>query len=587
MAKAKVEEKELTLEAVEAIARKDFLSWWEGFTKILNKDAKLVNPVANYLQRRVAEIVSFMRDNQKPIRLVVLKPRQMGSSTITSAVITHFVRSTPNVSACLIGDELDTSQNLFNMVNRYIENDSLDWGSTYNPSRGEFSNGSRVVKETANDPGAGRSMTLQALLCSEVAHYRRAGERSGEKILLAIRNCVPAKPDTIVIEESTPNGAGGAFYNTWQNAVEFEDFKKGQTGNGYVRVFAAWHDFEENSEPHEGELELTFREEDLKSRYNLTNGQILWRRRVLKEKCSGDHKQFDQEYPNDPITCFLTSGRPRFDQDGLAHLDQLCKKEPMYGVLDTPSNFTKPIFRKTSPSESWLYVWEQPQNFGRYLIAVDCMTGSSQVSGADPDAHAVFVLKAGHHGETDKWVRHSVVARIRPPCRVDVDVLADLIERLALYYGGCLIVPEVNGPGLALIELLKVANLNIYQREIFNLRESKRSKALGWQTTDKTRRMVVENLASHIRDYNEKEFGIDVFCRHAVAELRSFVVAENGRPEAAVGKHDDDVLAMAIGLATIEGATPYIEPKAIRNLPPDLQKLVDSQQKRQLVGTFS
>lgn len=87
----------------------------------------MVNPVANYLQRRVAEIVSFMRDNQKPIRLVVLKPRQMGSSTITSAVITHFVRSVPNVSACLIGDELDTSQNLFNMVNRYIENDSLDW----------------------------------------------------------------------------------------------------------------------------------------------------------------------------------------------------------------------------------------------------------------------------------------------------------------------------------------------------------------------------------------------------------------------------------------------------------------------------
>jgi hypothetical protein len=128
MAKTKAEEKELTLEAVQAIARKDFLSWWEGFTKILNKDAKMVSPVANYLQRRVAEIVSFMRDNQKPIRLVVLKPRQMGSSTITSAVITHFVRSVPNVSACLIGDELDTSQNLFNMVNRYIENDSLDWG---------------------------------------------------------------------------------------------------------------------------------------------------------------------------------------------------------------------------------------------------------------------------------------------------------------------------------------------------------------------------------------------------------------------------------------------------------------------------
>jgi hypothetical protein len=72
-----------------------------------------------------------------------------------------------------------------------------------------------------------------------------------------------------------------------------------------------------------------------------------------------------------------------------------------------------------------------------------------------------------------------------------------------------------------------------------------------------------------------------------VSELRGFVVAENGRPEAATGKHDDDVLALAIGLATIEGATTYTEPKAIRNLPPDLQKLVDAQSKSRLVTTFS
>jgi hypothetical protein len=121
-------------------------------------------------------------------------------------------------------------------------------------------------------------MTLQALLCSEVAHYRRAGERSGEKILLAIRNCVPAKPDTIVIEESTPNGAGGAFYNTWQNAVEFDDYKKGQTGNGYVRVFAAWHDFEENQEKETEPLELSFKEQSLRDEFSLTDNQLAWRR---------------------------------------------------------------------------------------------------------------------------------------------------------------------------------------------------------------------------------------------------------------------------------------------------------------------
>jgi len=576
-------EKEITLETVQAIARKDFLVWWEACTKIINKDAKLITPRANHLQRRVSEIVKWLQRNRHPVRLVILKPRQMGSSTITSAIVAHFLRSNPNTTACLLGDELDTSQNLLNMVNRYVENDILDWGQTYSQSRGEFSNGSRLVKETANDPGAGRSMTLQALLCSEVAHYRRAGERSGEKVLLAIRNCVPSSPNTIVIEESTPNGAGGAFYNTWQSAVEFEDFKKGITGNGYIRVFAAWHDFDENVAPAD-ELTPTFREQELKERFDLDDNQIAWRRSVVKLKCGGDSKQFDQEYPSDPVSCFLTSGRPRFDQDGLAFQEKNTK-EPIHGVIDVPMQMTRPIFRVTEPQEAWVWLWEMPQENGCYLVSVDCMTGSSQTSGKDPDAHSVLVMKSGFHDATGNYQKPRVVARVRPPCRVDIDVLADFVLRLSSFYGGCLIVPEVNGPGLALIELLKEDGANIYQREIFNLRESKRSKALGWQTTDKTRRMIIEELASQIRDHNEKDSGIFVMCKTIIDQLRSFVVSESGRPEASSGKHDDDVLSLAIGNATLMGATRYIAPKAIREMPKDLRDIFQS--KKTAVSSFS
>lgn len=572
-------EKELTLEAVQAIARGDFLVWWEGFTKILNKEAKLVSPRANYLQKHIADVVEWMQKNKHPVRLIVLKPRQMGSSTITSAIVAHHARKTENATVCLLGDELDTSQNLLNMVNRYIENDSLDWGQTYAQSRNEFSNGTRIVKETANDPGAGRSMTIQALLCSEVAHYRRAGERSGEKVLLAIRNCVPSKPGTIIIEESTPNGAGGAFYNTWQMASDFEDFKRGNIGNGYVRIFAAWHNFEENTEPVRGEMNLSFREEDLKNKFKLNDEQIMWRRNCLKTKCAGDVKQFDQEYPSDSITCFLTSGRPRFDLDGLAKLDEMAEtKKAVTGVLDVPTGMTSPVFRSTSHQESWLYVWEYPRPYGKYLVACDCMTGYSQTASDNSDCHSVVVLRAGYL-DGAKSYPPAVVARIRPPCRVDIDVLADLTQRISRYYGGrggCLIVPEVNGPGLALVELLKEQGANIYQREIFNMRESKRSKALGWQTSDKTRRMVIENLAAKVRDYNEKGGGIDLYCKHAISEFRSFVVSDSGRPEAAPGKHDDDVMAIAIGMATIEGATQYIETIAGRAYPRDLEILLNT-----------
>jgi len=576
--------KEISL-AIEAVAKKDFLAWWETCTKILTKDAKLIHPRANYLQSKISEIVDWMQKNKKPVRLIVLKPRQMGSSTITSAVITHFLRSNPNTTACLLGDELDTSQNLLSMVHRYIENDLLEWGHTYTQSRGEFSNGSKIVKETANDPGAGRSMTLQALLCSEVAHYKRSGERSGEKILLAIRNCVPLNANTIIIEESTPNGASGAFFNTWQAAADFENYKKGLSGNGYVRVFAAWHNFKENQEEEDQVGELTYKEEVLTEKFQLSKSQIAWRRQVLKSKCAGDSKQFDQEYPSDPVTCFLTSGRPRFDAEGLAHLGKLSKAY-LHGVLDVPTGGTLPIFRTTSHAESWLYVWEGPVLHGKYLVACDTMTGSSQTGDLNPDCHSVVVLRAGYY-EKSKFIKPAIVARIRPPCRVDIDVLADLVIRISRHYGGrggCLIVPEVNGPGLALIELLKEEGANIYQREIFNMRESKRSKALGWQTTDKTRRMIIEKLAAAIRDYNERDSGLEIWCDHIIGEMRSFVITESGRAEASPGKHDDDVMAVAIAYAALEGATAYIEPSAMRAYPKDLESLINGRQRQVLTS---
>jgi hypothetical protein len=88
--------------------------------------------------------------------------------------------------------------------------------------------------------------------------------------------------------------------------------------------------------------------------------------------------------------------------------------------------------------------------------------------------------------------------------------------------------------------------------------------------------MVVEGLAALIRDYQEKDSGVDIWCRHALAELRSFIVTDSGRPEASAGRHDDDVLSLAIGLATIEGATAYSEPVVVRKYPKDLQSLMES-----------
>jgi hypothetical protein len=211
------------------------------------------------------------------------------------------------------------------------------------------------------------------------------------------------------------------------------------------------------------------------------------------------------------------------------------------------------------------------------------MTGETQVAGKDPDNHAAGVLRAGYFNVTRSWIPPKLVAWLvddwglwernrRYELRWDIDVLEEQIWRLAQYYGNCVIVPEAN-MDRGLIELLKLRGANIYLRKLFNRREQTEQKAYGWQTTPSTREMIIENLARAIREQGKDSEGIDLFCPITLAELESFVTKANGRSEAMLGKHDDCVLQIAIGLACISGASTFVQPITVTALPPDLLAL--------------
>jgi len=140
---------------------------------------------------------------------------------------------------------------------------------------------------------------------------------------------------------------------------------------------------------------------------------------------------------------------------------------------------------------------------------------------------------------------------------------------MSQYYGNCLIAPEMNmDRGMA--ELLKLRGANIYEREQFNRREQTTTGALGWVTNAQTREMAIETLARHIREYGTDGGGVDIHCPILLDELGSFIVRESGRSEAMAGKHDDNVLSAAIGLATLGGATAFRSGVRKRPLPRDL-----------------
>ena len=145
---------------------------------------------------------------------------------------------------------------------------------------------------------------------------------------------------------------------------------------------------------------------------------------------------------------------------------------------------------------------------------------------------------------------------------------------MARYYGGCKIVVEVN-KDRGFIELLKLrTDVDIYQREMFNRREQVMTSAYGWNTDVRTREMVISTLARALREGGKGKVneGIELRCPWIVKQMKNFITKANGRSEAASGKHDDDVLMVAIGLQLLDHATPYQESEREVWCPRDLME---------------
>jgi hypothetical protein len=189
----------------------------------------------------------------------------------------------------------------------------------------------------------------------------------------------------------------------------------------------------------------------------------------------------------------------------------------------------------------------------------------------DLDNSSVLVLRAGDDTVLpDGKVLHRrprVVARImwqvlehHPTERVFLYVLAMLCR----WYGNCTLVVETN-KGEWVVVGAKRAGLNLYRQQILTRVTEKVTEQLGFSQTEETRHAIITRLQSLVhgmeveRDDGKKEWvpGMEIEDMHIVEELETFVRDKRGRFAAAHGRHDDDVLALAMGAYLIDGAARY------------------------------
>lgn len=549
----------------------------EEFLKIKTKDSEIVPFKLNKPQLKLYDLLKRQSEAGKPQRVIILKARQMGFSTLTEAILFKRTATKANVNSGIIAHKDDATTNLFNMSKLFLEELPEQLKPKTKASNAKEiifddrdGNGlrSKVKCMTAGGDGIGRSDTFQNLHLSEVSSWTHAKE-----ILDGLLQAVPNKPNTLIIIESTAKGYD-YFKELWDKACDGE--------NDFEPLFCAWWELDEYRLPC-GELELTEEEQELKALYNLDNEQIAWRRWCIRNNCGNDVNTFKQEYPSCPEEAFLASGECIFDKDiivsQIEHNRPLISgwkrgefeyKKTMHPVRNEKGEVVA-IDKKISDikfvekENGLITIHQEPsvkRNADNEIIAKRRYTIGGDTAGLGLDYYTAKVV-ADDTQET--------VATLRKQ-RIDEDKYADQVYCLGKYYHDALIGLETNYSYAPTKELVELDYPNLYQRKRFETTTREIQKIFGFETNRLTKPIILQSLVTTMRENVAAECDITT-----LREMLTFVRKENGKQEAQEGYHDDLVMAKAIAnyISIEEGDVNWIKVEPVHKPKSRLEKFFE------------
>ena len=528
------------------------MDYIENCLKIKTKSGTVVPFRLNDAQRKLYAVAKRQQDAGKPVRLIILKARQLGFSTLTEGLIFHACATRKNVNALIVAHREDATANLFRMSKLFYDELPAPVKPMLRASNAQelvFENPSKLRSErearpglrsrircaTAGGRGIGRSDTLQCVHLSEYAFWPDGADGKAST-LAGILQAVPSLPGTMVVIESTANGFED-FKERWDAAVAGE--------NDFEPVFFAWFENPDYSMPVVPGTEWTPEERELRDAYRLTDEQLQWRRWCIANNCGGSLDMFRQEYPASPGEAFLHSGTGVFDNEQIVlRLER----------LPSPAGrgeFTDGEWTESETGAITLY--ELPEEGVPYVLGGD-------TAGEGSDYFTAIVIDN---------VSGRIVAKLRQ--KYSEPEYVRQIYELGRFYNDALVAIETNFSTYPVMKLQEMEYPNQYSREREDTYTRQMKKSYGFRTDRQSRPRAIANLvevfSSHPEWFTDREL---------LEEMLTFCYNEDHRPEALAGKHDDLVMGAAITYAVRhqQRMTVLAEPEKPR------EKLID-QMKRQ------
>jgi hypothetical protein len=473
-----------------------------------------------WCQRAVVQEVQRQYNLGLPVRIIILKARQLGISTVTAGIMYNWAFLHPGIRSLVIAHDTEASKNLFDKAKLMWE--EWPFRSLYTESHnsqktlGWEETRSSLRIATARNTGSGRSFTFHAVHASEAAFWE-----DPETLMTGLGQSVPYAHGSIIVIESTANGVGGWFHDQWQDAV------LGKTV--FKPIFFPWHKHKGYSFPTTTLTEMDYvkDERDLAKQFSLNPGQIAWRRHTIQNECMNDINKFHQEYPCTPEEAFLSTGHNAFP---------LMALEEAYKPMNTPRGFLylvkgKYQFKK-DPTMN-LRIFQLPADdarWGQYVVAGD---PSRTAFG---DGACIQVINRRTLEQVAVWHGH-----------IDPVPFADRMMELGWFYNSAVLNVEINGPGYATIGAILKSNYpNVWQHRWMDKSPGKVSTSYGWQMSYH-RKHAATGL---VIDFLGKK-ALTIHDRLTYEEMKNFVYLPAGElgPASPQG-NDDSVTSYLIGIAT-------------------------------------
>lgn len=440
----------------------------ELFFRIRDKLGKLVPFFLNDEQKRFVKMFLEEYKKDKSIKILILKSRQQGFTTLITAIQLSLLISQEGFIGTTVAHLEDATKNIFNNRAKTMY-DEIPESLKYIPKR---SNAKEIVLQntgsywtcyTAGSKDSARSSTFNFIHASERAFWKNPLENEAS-LTSALA------PKSIQIYETTANGFND-FKEKWDDAV---------AGNtDFIPYFSYWYKQKEYREEFESILHKEefvhhvkqgkrFKNVDEKFmqfinelliNQNLEYEQIYWyfkKRQELKGLIY-------QEYPSKPEHAFLISGKPYFDIQLLhIQLEELTNVEILENIRDE------------------IYIFEKPKKNHEYVM------GSDVAEGLDEGDDSTFVI-------IDRESKKTVATG---KYKAKPDEHAEILNKYAIKYNNAFLGVERNNHGHSTLNTLEntLEYDNLFSMIRYNTKSKRETEQVGWQTTEQSKFLMLDEL---------------------------------------------------------------------------------------------